>query len=187
MLLFLVSQGNLKIEKHLLLFLFSRRTELYMRKPQIEYFFKTVSLQNLFFLLVFGKLFITGLLSYLVTVIDEKYLHNPIEEEPNYMVFFASVLFAPFIEALLFQSLIFYLGKKFRLKNSLIIVVSTLAFALTHHYNLIYFSVTIFSGLFYACTYSYISKRESTFIAFFFVSSIHAINNLTAWLFDILS
>lgn len=158
-----------------------------MRKSQIEYFFKTVSLQNLFFLLVFGKLFITGLLSYLVTVIDKKYLHNPIEEEPNYTVFLASVLFAPFIETLLFQSLIFYLGKKLRLRNPLIIAVSTLAFAITHHYNLIYFSATIFSRFFYAYTYSYISKRESTFIAFLFVSPIHTINNLTAWLLDILS
>lgn len=148
---------------------------------KLEYFFNKVSLQKLFCLLLCIKLLITGFLSFVVTAIDDKLLHNPIEESDNYAVFFVSVLFAPFIETLIFQSLIFYLGRKFTLSDSLIILLSTLLFALTHQYNLVYFLVTVFSGFFYAYTFLYLSKRENNFTAFLFVSSIHAVNNLVAF------
>jgi hypothetical protein len=132
-------------------------------------------------------LVITGLLSVVVTAIDEKLLHNPIEESANYIIFFVSVLFAPFIETLIFQSLIFYIGRKFNLNDSLIILLSTLLFAFTHQFNLAYFLVTVISGFFYAYTFLYLSKRENNFTAFLFVSAIHAVNNLVAFSVDYIS
>jgi len=151
---------------------------------KFEYFFKTVNLPKLFCLLALSKLLITGFLSLVVTSIDEKLLSNPIDESSNYVVFFVSVLFAPFIETLIFQSLIFSVGRKFNLKDSLIIFLSTILFASIHYYNLAYFLVIVFLGFFYSFTFSYISKRENNFTAFLFVSSIHAVNNLVAFLVD---
>lgn len=151
---------------------------------KIEYFFKTVNLPKLFCLLALSKLLITGLLSFVVTSIDERLLSNPIDESSSYVVFFVSVLFAPFIETLIFQSLIFSVARKFNLKDSLIILLSTMLFASIHYYNLAYFLVMIFSGFFYSYTFSQISNRENNFTAFLFVSSIHAANNLVAFLVD---
>ncbi|NJI74079.1 CPBP family intramembrane metalloprotease [Sphingobacterium kitahiroshimense] len=52
------------------------------------------------------------------------------------------------METLIFQSLIFSVARKFNLKDSLIIFLSTILFASIHYYNLAYFLVIVFSGFF---------------------------------------
>ncbi|WP_165799102.1 CPBP family glutamic-type intramembrane protease [Sphingobacterium corticibacter] len=118
---------------------------------------------------------------------DESLLRNPIEDNAKCVIFFITLLIAPFFETFIFQYLVFYFGRMFRQKKITTILLSTLFFALAHQYNLIYFFVTVVAGAYYACTFFYIEKKSSNFTSFLFVSLLHALNNFIAFIINITS
>lgn len=151
-------------------------------------FHKRYGLLGTFVLFFSIKIVVTGFLSFLVSnYIGQEYLASPVQDDPIYVTFFLVVILFPFIETLIFQYLVFYIGRKLNIKDCLIILLSTFFFALAHQYNAVYIMVTFFSGFIYAYAFFFISKNSSDLIAFLFISFLHVLNNLIAFIVDLFS
>ncbi len=99
---------------------------------------------------------------------------------------FVAVLFAPFIETLLFQYLLIKFVLKKRVTATLLsCIVSAILFSLTHYYSWQYILKTFISGLLFASLFLIIShKRQNAFLIVFIA---HAIYNGIGLLVDILN
>ena len=96
------------------------------------------------------------------------------------------VFFAPFIETLIFQFGIIE-GISLFFKNvpeKIIIFTCSLAFALSHLYNWLYFFIIFFVGLLYAKFYILVRKRSDIKTAIFFVTFLHSISNFISFIID---
>src|SRR5690606_23023981 len=134
------------------------------------------------------KTLVTGLFSFLVcNYIGQEYLENPVQNNPIYITFFLAVVLLPFIETLIFQYLVFYIGRKLNVKEYVTIFLSTFFFVLAHQYNIVYFVVTIFSCFIYAYAFYYISKKSNNLTAFLFIGLLHVLNNLIAFIMALVS
>ncbi|MCY4781215.1 CPBP family glutamic-type intramembrane protease [Sphingobacterium sp. UT-1RO-CII-1] len=154
-------------------------------EKSISGFYERYGLLGAFVLFFSIKILVTGFLSFLVSnYIGQEYLANPVQDNPTYATFFLVVILFPFIETLIFQYLVFYIGRKLNIKDYLTILLSTLFFALAHHYNVVYVVVTFFSGFIYAYAFFFLSKKANDLIAFLFISFLHILNNLLAFIPD---
>lgn len=89
------------------------------------------------------------------------------------------------LETLIFQVSVVELSKRLKIGNVLIIVISSLFFAIAHHDTILYMLMTIFPGIIYAYYYLYNRVRgESWTIAALYVFLLHSLYNLTIFVLD---
>jgi hypothetical protein len=86
------------------------------------------------------------------------------------------VILAPILETLIFQYAIIEMIKSKRGSDGLAVVVSALAFGLTHVYSVQYFTATFFSGLLFALIYLAFQMKNK--MPVLFVTILHAAYNL---------
>ncbi|WP_431357019.1 CPBP family glutamic-type intramembrane protease [Paraclostridium benzoelyticum] len=87
-------------------------------------------------------------------------------------------LIIPFIETFIFQYLaigIIRFIKKIKDNNCLIIIISAIAFSLSHYYNVLYIFYSFIMGIFLA--YTYILYGKKNYHPFLMVMTIHALRN----------
>lgn len=144
--------------------------------------FYNCNLTLLFLYSLVIKFCLSWLLGNIISSAFPNQLSHSFSNLPAYESFAAVVLFAPIFETFIFQFIIFYLGDKLRLKNSLIIIIASILFAISHHTSLAYIVFALFSGLFYNIIYLNIKKEHKTGIAILFIIGIHAIYNFVVWL-----
>lgn len=87
-------------------------------------------------------------------------------------------LIIPFIETFIFQYLaigIIRSIKKIKDNNCLIIIISAIAFSLSHYYNVLYIFYSFIMGIFLA--YTYILYEKKNYHPFLMVMAIHALRN----------
>lgn len=95
-------------------------------------------------------------------------------------------ILVPIIETFFFQYLIINICKKYiKNKNWLIIIISSLFFAFSHYYNVIYIFYMFIVGFFLA--YTYILYEKKCFHPFLVVTIIHALRNTIATIVNILN
>lgn len=150
-------------------------------QSRLNFLLEKESLTKIFFGLTAIKILVTWILSAVVSFFDETLLFTPIDNKPPFVVFCATVLFAPFFETFIFQYGVFAIGERYKVHTNWLVVISTILFGFSHYYNLAYIFATLISGLFYAYFFAKIKWRGSTFIAYLFISLIHACNNLFGW------
>ena len=98
-------------------------------------------------------------------------------EESLVFQFVVAVLLAPLIETLIFQTApILILRKYSSARPGLIVLVSSLWFAVLHDYDIAYIFYAFLVGL--TLAYSYVMYLEKTASAFWVVTAIHALRNL---------
>ena len=136
-----------------------------------------------FFLLLLLKVFNGYIFSYLNNTVF--HLENPIFEKiPENEMFFLLVVFAPIIETLIFQFLLYRLLNQMRIKNTLIIVIlMSFAFSQAHWYHWLYVVATFINGLFLNYFYLYIHKKKNELIAVLLTIALHSSYNLYGFLF----
>ena len=97
-----------------------------------------------------------------------------------------AVVVAPFIETLLFQSLIIEIIckiiKRPRKNICIAVIVSSLAFALNHPYSTSYFLITLGAGMILALAYYLGRYRKESAIILVFL--IHSLYNLSSSLYN---
>ncbi len=99
-------------------------------------------------------------------------------------MFFLVVVFAPIIETLIFQFLLYRLLNQMRIKNTLIIVIiMSFAFSQAHWYHWLYVVATFINGLFLNYYYVYIYKKKNELIAVLLTIALHSSYNLYGFLF----
>jgi len=134
-----------------------------------------------FILLFLAVSVVTGIIT---TFLPEPIIENPFTIDDKWMEIFVVLIVAPIIETLIFQSLIVELVCKFikRPRNSFYIalILSALAFALSHTYSISYFVFTFIGGLILALAY-YIGRyrKENAFLLVFI---IHSLYNLSTFI-----
>ncbi|WP_394353722.1 CPBP family intramembrane glutamic endopeptidase [Echinicola salinicaeni] len=117
---------------------------------------------------------------------------NYLEEESLTNIFLFTVIIAPFLETFLFQFLIIetvlFIFNKFRISHSIYfaIAISSLAFGLSHSYNLYYVLFTLLAGVLYASFYL-LAKKRHDLNGYLTVVLIHACTNFFGFiLMDVL-
>jgi len=105
-----------------------------------------------------------------------------------------AVFFAPIIESLIYQYGIIELGLFVRVKLDSIPIpsympglMSAVLFGISHQYNWNYVLITSLMGLCLASVYYYTRKRFGVSLAFVMCVIVHGVNNLVAFLGQILS
>lgn len=98
-------------------------------------------------------------------------------------IFFVTVLIGPVLETFIFQFLIIEILFKLNIKNNLIILISTLAFSLSHNYNLIYILLIIFPGILYSTYYLFL-KIENQKTPFLNIFLLHSLSNFVSFILD---
>ena len=98
-------------------------------------------------------------------------------------IFFVTVLIGPVLETFIFQFLIIEILLKLKIKNNLIILISTLAFSLSHNYNLIYILLIIFPGILYSTYYLFL-KIENQKTPFLNIFLLHLLSNFVSFILD---
>ena len=129
-----------------------------------------------------GPIFFACIIVKIISFLFSDPLEHSISTLPAYEAFAAAVLFTPFFETFIFQFLLFYAGEKWKLKNSQIIIISSILFAISHNSSLAYVILALLSGIFYNSVYFKIKEKYGTYIAYFFITGIHAIYNCLVWL-----
>jgi membrane protease YdiL (CAAX protease family) len=120
----------------------------------------------------------------LTMMLDVKNIGGPeaVKESPVMIEFLVVVLLAPFIETLIFQTIIFNILNKFEFfkkRAVIVIILSALAFGSAHGYSLIYVVMGTLMGFVLAYAYHiYIEKPESPYKI---VTIIHSVRNLLAF------
>ncbi len=124
------------------------------------------------------------LIAYLFSLVALEYLGKSILRDipdlgTNTQRFITLVFFAPLVETYLFQYLFFEHLSRY-LKNSVIILLSAIAFGLGHTYYSGYILYAFFSGLLYSVGYYYRLNSHPYVIVFL----IHSVYNLLALLLN---
>lgn len=98
-------------------------------------------------------------------------------EESMFFQFVGSVLLAPLLETLIYQTApILILRKYSSARPAIIILASSILFAVGHDYDISYIFYAFLIGLLLA--YSYVIYLEKTVSAFWVVAAIHSLRNL---------
>lgn len=103
------------------------------------------------------------------------------EENDHFTLFMLFVVVTPLAETFIFQYLCIEILLRFRISISLVILISTLLFALAHSYNVNYILLTIPAGIIYAVYYS-VLRKESKLLAYLSVCGVHFVENMIAYL-----
>lgn len=100
----------------------------------------------------------------------------------NFMKNLSPISFiAPFIETLIFQSLVIELLEKIKILNEkkyIIVIISAILFGISHSYSYIYIFYAGILGLFLG--YAYIVYQKKHFSPFLMVIIIHSLRNTIA-------
>lgn len=103
-----------------------------------------------------------------------------------FTIFLTTVVFAPLIETFIFQYVIIELTLNIqvdqKLKKTLAILFSSLAFASIHTYNVIYFIFALISGLIYSIIYLFM-KKNKYINPFLIIYLMHFSYNLFGFIF----
>lgn len=114
---------------------------------------------------------------------------NDLLEEGKPITFLLLVIVAPLLETIIFQFLILEFFRMLRVNPYLAISISGLAFGLVHYFNsycFFEFTAAILTGLLWA--YLYVTAKERKGVsAFLLIVSIHAFENLLAFILTIIS
>lgn len=82
--------------------------------------------------------------------------------------FIKGVIFAPFFETIIFQSFIYWLTNKLikteHTRNLIFLIISSIAFGLSHFYSIYYIIYTTVIGIILACFYIISKKRKESAI-----------------------
>lgn len=98
-------------------------------------------------------------------------------------LFIYTVIFGPLLETFIFHYLIIeYLYKK-KVKDFIIVGISTGIFSVLHFYNVFYILVIVFPGVMYATYYLYLKRNHKKF-PFLYIFSLHAFANLTTFILN---
>lgn len=135
----------------------------------------------LFLILSILDVFINFPLSFIFGYFNSDLLISFDAETPLGEIFFYSVLIGPLFETFVFQYLIINVLLFFKFKYVLILLISSVCFALDHSYNLVYVAFAFISGLFYASYYMYL-KSINYKKAFLNVWCIHLLYNLLVFI-----
>lgn len=114
-------------------------------------------------------------------------LNNPFVDLSNPLAiigtFFKGVIAAPLLETLIFQMLIYKLLNKIKINQRYFLptylIFSSLLFAATHYYSLLYFFYT--SGAGGILAFSYFIYKERNDNAFLMVTLLHAVFNFVVF------
>jgi len=112
----------------------------------------------LFLLLLILDISINVLLSVIVGYLNPDLLTSFDPESPLGEIFFYTVLLGPLFETFVFQYLIINILLFFNFKYGIIVLISSVCFALDHSYNVVYVAFAFISGLFYASYYMYLKS-----------------------------
>ena len=102
--------------------------------------------------------------------------------------FFLVVFIAPIIETILFQYLIInqvFISSNGNNKKLIAVLVSSFCFGIIHFFSFYYFLITFIGGLFLAYFFCYFAERVNTLSAIFYISLVHSLSNLYAFLIKI--
>ncbi len=127
------------------------------------------------------------LLGVITTFLPEPDMTGSLVTESIILDFLIAIIVAPFVETLLFQSLIIEIVCKFikRPRNNIWIAVlaSSSAFALNHTYSISYIIITFLAGFILAFAY-YLGRyrKESAIVLVFF---IHSLYNMTTSIYNL--
>lgn len=139
-------------------------------------------LRLVFLVFTLFHLLVLGILGAIVDFIDTRFIDNPISELPKLAAFILGVILAPIIETWIYLYLLFEMGKRFKINDEYLFFVSCLLFGISHNYNPVYMIVMLIAGAVLAMAYLYVRNRSTVRIAFIFVTLMHALNNLLAFL-----
>ena len=135
-----------------------------------------------YFCLVFAITFAFKLITALIaTYFDPSLTDNPVVTESLVGNFILMVIIAPLIETLIYQFAIIEIGFRLKFHPLLSIIISALAFGLSHHYNIVYVLITTVSGFIYAYYYTALRPQNYT-NRFVLVALLHSLFNLIAFL-----
>ena len=142
------------------------------------------------------KLSLFFLLLLLINTLFIKYIFFvfglPELETPKYFINFdidsiiILILFAPVIEVLFFQYLIYILVNKLKIYKLYYIIFSAVLFSIAHDYNISYIIKAFISGLLYASLFYIIANRnkKSIEIALLFTILTHSVHNMFGIFYD---
>ena len=145
-------------------------------------------------LVFFFKIFALSIITNLITgIVYHHYsieLVNPVTKFNKFVLWISALFFAPILETLLYQVLIYYMIffilKKYSLKTKSIVYLclASLLFAASHNYSVWYIIATILPGLLLTYVFLHLQLQYSNFkISFFYTCLFHFLNNLFALLF----
>ena len=139
----------------------------------------------LFFMVFILDLVFTFIICLFAEFYDFEISENPnIEGRSSSEIFTLAVIIAPLIETFIFQYLIIEFLLRFKKINIItIILVSALAFGLSHNYDFIYVLVICITGFIYASYYLYLKTKGIKF-PFLYICSLHALWNFLSFILN---
>jgi hypothetical protein len=149
---------------------------------KLDRYLNSKSYINLFFLFFIVKFIFLTATSIIATKIDPSLTSNPIDDEKIIYIFVMLVIVAPVLETFIFQLAIIEIGFEFKWSKKLLVSISSVLFALSHHYNWIYVGIMFFIGFIFAYSYMIVRNKYDMTKATLFVISLHAMSNLIAFL-----
>lgn len=149
---------------------------------KLDHYLNSKSYINLFLIFFIIKFIFLTVTSIIATRIDPSFTSNPIDNENIIYIFAMLVILAPVLETFIFQLAIIEIGFEFKLRRRLLVLISSVLFALSHHYNWMYVGIMFFIGFIFAYSYMIVRNKFDVTKATLFVISLHAMSNLIAFL-----
>jgi len=149
---------------------------------KLDHYLNSKSYINLFLIFFIIKFIFLTVTSIIATRIDPSFTSNPIDNENIIYIFAMLVIIAPVLETFIFQLAIIEIGLEFKLRRRLLVLISSILFALSHHYNWVYVGIMFFIGFIFAYSYMIVRNKYDMTKATLFVISLHAMSNLIAFL-----
>lgn len=140
-------------------------------KKNLQYFI-------IIFLIYFSFKFITSVIA---NYFDPTLTDSSLKNESLLAKFIIIVVIAPVLETIIYQFAIIEIGFKLKLPAILSIIISSLAFGISHSYNLAYILVTTIVGFILAYYYTALRSQNYT-NRVVFVILLHFSGNLIAFL-----
>lgn len=98
---------------------------------------------------------------------------------------FNTLIFAPVVETLLFQTLFFYIQQKLKIHTIIIVLLSAISFSAIHDYSVLYIINAFIVGAFFM--YSYVLRAENRNNPFWSIAVAHFFMNFFSVLLAILT
>lgn len=149
---------------------------------KLDHYLNSKSYINLFLIFFIIKFIFLTVTSIIATRIDPSFTSNPIDNENIIYIFAMLVILAPVLGTFIFQLAIIEIGFEFKLRRRLLVLISSVLFALSHHYNWVYVGIMFIIGFIFAYSYMIIRNKFDVTKATLFVISLHAMSNLIAFL-----
>lgn len=121
------------------------------------------------------------LLKYVFKINDIQWSDNIYQKLINPATIIDTLLLAPLLETLLFQTLFYFLYKRYINHKTITILLSGASFAALHYYSFFYMIDTFLIGVFFM--YGYILRAESDNRPYISTFTAHVVINLITTLF----